>query len=131
MVVKVMDDTGFQNVPLISWPIKIALNSDQIQLAIMQNASPHHHRTTASWNGFLDMAALCYLHTNNSFISHVQKKTAFIRSVNLSPQRKIPSVVFLTPSQMCRFVCWCQKRTSDRPPGSVASSPQPVLDSPC
>ena len=30
-------------------------------LAIMRNASPHHHRTTAKWNGFLDVAGSFWL----------------------------------------------------------------------
>ena len=33
MVVKVRDDNGLCDVPLISWPIEIALNSDQIRIA--------------------------------------------------------------------------------------------------
>ena len=34
-VAKAWDDNGFQDAHLISWSIKIALNSDQIQLSIM------------------------------------------------------------------------------------------------
>ena len=41
VVLKMRDDNGFQDVPLTSWPIKIALNSDQINLATMQTTSPH------------------------------------------------------------------------------------------
>ena len=39
MVVKVRDDNAFQDVSLISRPIKIALNSEQIQLALIRNAT--------------------------------------------------------------------------------------------
>ena len=56
-VVKVRDDNGFHGVPLISWTIKIAMNSDQIQTAIMRDAFLHHKRTTAKWNDFQDVAA--------------------------------------------------------------------------
>ena len=106
-------DNGFQDVPLISWPITITVNSDQIQLAIIQNVSPHHHRTIAKWNGFLDAASdtggiwlPLYL---SSSISHVQKKAAVNGPNNLSPRCKIQSVAYLVPCQTCCFVCWCQK----------------------
>ena len=43
MVVKVRDVNGVRDVPLIPWPIKITLNSDQIQLAIIRT---HPHTIT-------------------------------------------------------------------------------------
>ena len=126
MLVKVKDDNGFQDVPLTSWPIKIALNSDQIQLAIMRNASPHHHRPTAEWNGFLDVAGGIWLPPHSSSISEVQKKAAFIQPMNLPPQFKNPSMAYLTSCQTCCCVCWFQKERFDRPPGSVPNSLQPI-----
>ena len=102
MVVKVKDN-GFQDVPLMPWPIKIDLNSDQIHLAITQNASSYHHRTTAKWNGCLDVDGSLgdiWLPSNtSSSFSHLQKKVAFIEPMNLSPQCKIPPVVYQTPYQ--------------------------------
>ena len=56
MVIEVREDNSFLDVLLISWRIMTALNSDQIQLAFMRNASSPHHRTTAKWNGFLNVA---------------------------------------------------------------------------
>ena len=88
MVVKVRNDNGFQDVPLISLPIKIAFNSDQIQLAIMRNVSSHYHRQMDS---FLDVAGgiggiWLSPHTSSS-ISHVQKKAAFFRPTDFSTMR--------------------------------------------
>ena len=129
MVVKVKDDNGFQDVPLIPWPIKIALNSVQIQLAIKRNASPFPDRTSPKWYCFLGVAGgidgIRLLPHMGSFINHVQKKVAFIAPMNLFSRCKIPSVAYLTPCKMCCFVCWCQKGTIDRP-GSVPSCLQPI-----
>ena len=93
--VKLRDDNGFQDVPLISCPSKIALNSHHIHLVIMRNVSPHHHRTTVKWNGFIEVGGgiggtLLPQHTSFSII-HVQKKAAFIGLMNLSPQHNILS----------------------------------------
>ena len=129
MVVRVRDDNGFYYVPLKSWPIKITLNNDQIQLAIMRNASPHHRRTTAKLNGFLDVAGgigdSWVTPQTSSSISYVQTKAAFIGPMNRSPRCKIRSVAYLTPCQTCWFVFWCHKGTFYKPPGSVPSSLQP------
>ena len=53
LYLKVRDDNGFKNVPGISWPIKFALNSGEMQHAIMKK----HHYT--KWNGLLVVAGMC------------------------------------------------------------------------
>ena len=47
------------------------------------------------------------------------------------PQCKIQFVTYLTPCQTCCFMCWCQKGTFDRHPGSVPSSLQLIPYGPC
>ena len=72
----------------------------------------------------------CWQHSRHLVAStheFFHQNVAFIRSMNLSPQCKIPSAGYLTPCQTCYFVCWCQKGTFDRAPGSVLSSLQPFL----
>ena len=94
-VVIVRNDNGFQDVPLIPWPINIALNSDQIHFAIVRNTSLHHHRTTVKRNGFLAIAGgiggIWFPPHTGSFVSHVQRKAAVIDPTNLSPRCSSPS----------------------------------------
>ena len=63
MVVKMRDDNSFQDIPLTSWLIEIALNCDQFHIAIMQKCIP----TPSPPNGMLSW--MLTSHTSSS-ISH-------------------------------------------------------------
>ena len=114
MVISVRDDSGFQDVPLISWSIKIALNSDQIQLEIMRNAFPHQ----ASWMLLTALAAIRCLH---------KRVLPSVIGPSSNQCIKIPSVAYLTPCQTFCFVCWCQTHTQQ----SLADSLRSSLKWPC
>ena len=86
----------------------------------MRSVSPHHHRTTAKWSGFLDVAGdiggiFVPPPTGSSIIQD------FVGSINISPRCKIPSVAYITACQ-----------PFDRHPGSVSTSRQliPYLNGP-
>ena len=123
MVVTVIDNISFQDLPLISWPVKI-----------MRNASPHHAKcipTPSQNHRQMEWFPGCCWHHRLHLVASTHEffhqNVAFIRPMNLSPQCKIPSVSYLTPCQTCYFVCWCQKGTFNRPPGSVPISLQLIL----
>ena len=104
-------------------PLRLPWTVTRSNLQPCETHPPHHHRTTAKWSGFLDVVGgiggISFSPHMSSSIRHVQKKTVFIRPMNLSPQSKIPSVAYLTPYQTSYVICWCQKETFDRPTSVV------------
>ena len=110
-------------------PFNIFAHSDFLeQLAIMRNGSPHYQRTTAKWNGFLDVAG----GTDTIWLFHQSyaEESGFHRTSESLFAIKYSIYDVHDTIQTCCFLSWGQKGTLDRPPGSIPSSLQPIPSCP-